>query len=114
MRILKLAGPIAALAALPCGCEAVPTLTFLPPGDAAASDTIEETRPPADAGLGGCADPDSGQTYMCCGAVACAGALCNATVCNSCSKCTPPDEYCCANPNNPSNVACKTVGTICR
>jgi hypothetical protein len=108
-RILKLAGPIAALS---CGCEAVPALTFLPQVDAA-SEAVEETRPP-DAGLGGCADPDSGQTYMCCGAVACAGALCTAAVCNSCSKCTAPDEYCCANPNNPGNVACMGVGTICR
>lgn len=107
-RIPGRAAPFVALAAFLCGCEAVPTLTFQPPVDAA-SDTADETRPPADAGPGRCADPDSGQPYTCCGTVACAGGACTA-LCDMCiSKCTPP-EYCCA---NQMNVVCKPAGMLC-
>ena len=109
-RVIGRAGPIVALAALSCACEAVPTLKFEQPE--AALDAAEESRPPAgmDAGGDGCADPATAQTYVCCGAVACV-APCTG-LCNVCiGKCTQPGLFCCPKPNN---VQCLPTGMPCR
>jgi hypothetical protein len=107
-RVAILAAPIAALAALPCACEEVPTLTFTQ-ADAASDAALEAESLSADGGPDGCVAPGNGQTYFCCGTLACEG-LCTQQ-CGMCmDKCTP-GQFCCA--KNSNVVQCLPLGMLC-
>lgn len=108
------AGPIVALTAFLCGCEAVPSLTFLD----AAPDAVDEAPSPAvDAGLDACAVPRGQTQYICCGTVACAH--CTSDMCGLCANqgCMQ-GEFCCAKVNamsgNPMVMVGCTQGQSCK
>jgi hypothetical protein len=110
-RVALFAAPIAALAALQCACETVPTLTFAQ-ADAALEASEDGQSTSTDGGLDGCADPGTGTRYVCCGTVACAG--CTTEQCGTCmsmNRCAQPGYFCCQKTNN---IMCQMHGASCR
>jgi hypothetical protein len=99
---------LVAFAAIVCGCEAVPDLTFPPD---APPDSVDEAQPPADdAGLGSCPDA-AAAGYACCGTIPCFG-----DCPNMCAACMKKDcmqgTFCCAKTNG--NATCLQPNAHCQ